>query len=183
MVSGIDIKKLGEQVKLRDKEAFRVLYQACFANLQQYAMRYLYDWHEAENLVQEAFFSLWKHLDRYDANLNIVSYLLAIVKNNCLLYIRDLKIQDNHKDKVVEALLFSNLKDEEPDQFLVARLNEVLSQLPEKQKTVLLKHVVENKTMPQIAAELAVAESTVKTHYKRAIAILRANLRFIIFGF
>ena len=31
--------------------------------------------------------------------------------------------------------------------------------------------------------ELDIAESTAKTHYKRAIALLRKNLQFIIFGF
>ena len=87
------------------------------------------------------------------------------------------------EDKMIEAILFSNLPDEEPDENLHRRLNQILTQLPEKQKEVLLKHAVEHKTLPSIAKELDIAESTAKTHYKRAIAILRKNLQFIIFGF
>ena len=79
-------------------------------------------------------------------------------------------------------MLFSNITDEEPDEELQHRLNEILSQLPEKQKEVLLKHVVDHKTIPDIATELNIAESSVKTHYKRAIAFLRKNLCFILFG-
>ena len=80
-------------------------------------------------------------------------------------------------------MFFSNIVDEEPDEALHRRLNEILSQLPEKQKEVLLKHVVERKTIPDIAKELNIAESSVKTHYKRAISVLRKNLCFILFGF
>ncbi|MFR4037310.1 MAG: RNA polymerase sigma factor [Butyricimonas faecalis] len=46
----------------------------------------------------------------------------------------------------------------------------------------MLKHVVDHKTIPDIAKELNIAESSVKTHYKRAIAFLRKNLCFILFG-
>jgi RNA polymerase sigma factor, sigma-70 family len=145
-------------------------------------MRYLYDWDEAENLVQEAYFTLWCNLDKYDGERNIIAYLLTYVKNACLKYIRNLKIQDNNQDKIIEAMLFSNITDEEPNEELQHRLNEILSQLPEKQKEVLLKHVVERKTIPDIAKELNIAESSVKTHYKRAIALLRKNLCFILFG-
>lgn len=61
----------------------------------------------------------------------------------------------------------------EPDENLLCRLNEILDRLPDKQREVLLKHVVERKTLPSIAQELSIAESTVKTHYKRAITLLR----------
>lgn len=146
-------------------------------------MRYLYDWDEAENLVQDAYFTLWSNLDKYDEKRNVIAYLLTIVKNTCLKYIRNLKIQDNNRDKMIEAMLFSNLPYEEPDENLQQRLNQILAQLPEKQKEVLLKHAVEHQTLPSIAKELDIAESTAKTHYKRAIALLRKNLQFIIFGF
>lgn len=179
----IDIWELGRKIKKHDKEAFCTIYREYFPNLQHYAMRYLYDWDEAENLVQHAFFTLWTNLNKYDERYSIVAYLLTIVKNNCLKYIRSLKIQDNHQEKMVEALLFANMAEEETDEDLHRRLQEVLSYLPEKQKEVLLKHVVEHKTMPDIARELNIAESTAKTHYKRAIAYLREHLHFILWAF
>ena len=78
----IGIEELGREIKLRNKEAFRILYRNYFATLQQYAMRYLYDQDEAENLVQEAFFSLWEHIDKYDPERSVYAYILGIVKNN-----------------------------------------------------------------------------------------------------
>ncbi|WP_046404993.1 sigma-70 family RNA polymerase sigma factor [Odoribacter sp. N15.MGS-14] len=182
MSEKLDIKDLGRRIKGRDEKAFRYLYVEYFHHLQSYAMRYTYDWTEAENIVQESFLSLWCNLHRYDAERNVITYLLTIVRNACLKYIRDLKIRDHNQNKVIEALLFSNMMDNEPDENLLRRLNEILYRLPDKQREVLLKHAVERKTLPEIALELGIAESTCKTHYKRAISLLRENLHFILFG-
>ena len=95
----LDIQELGRRIKKHDEEAFRILYIKYFSNLRHYAMRYLYDWNEAEDLVQEAYFTLWCNLDKYDGERNIIAYLLTYVKNACLKYIRNLKIQDNNQDK------------------------------------------------------------------------------------
>ena len=46
---------LGHLIKKHDQEAFHELYRTSFNKLQQYAMRYLYDWDDAEDLVQDAF--------------------------------------------------------------------------------------------------------------------------------
>lgn len=62
-----------------------------------------------------------------------------------------------YKDKIIEALLFANIREEEPDQDLLVRLNEILTHLSEKQREILLKHVVESKTIPRIALELTIA--------------------------
>jgi DNA-directed RNA polymerase specialized sigma subunit, sigma24 homolog len=70
--TNIDIKELGRRIKKRDEKAFRILYVAYFHNLQYYAMRYLYDWEESENLVQDAFMSLWCNIDKYNPEQNIV---------------------------------------------------------------------------------------------------------------
>ena len=40
---------LGHLIKKHDQEAFHELYRTSFNKLQQYAMRYLYDWDDAED--------------------------------------------------------------------------------------------------------------------------------------
>ena len=72
-------------------------------------MRYLYDWDDAEDLVQDAFLSLWSHPERYNETQPVFYYLLGIVKNNCLNYLRSLNIQYKHQDKIIEAMLFSSI--------------------------------------------------------------------------
>ncbi|MFR5657861.1 MAG: RNA polymerase sigma factor [Butyricimonas faecihominis] len=47
---------------------------------------------------------------------------------------------------------------------------------------VLLEHIVEGKKVKDIALEMDVAESTVKTHLKRSLKYLREHLSFILFS-
>lgn len=178
----IEKDKLGLRIKKRDLDAFHELYETSFLPLQHYAMRYLYEWKEAEDLVQDAFLSLWSHVERYDEKQPVFYYLLGIIRNNCLNYLRDLEIQCKHQDKIIEAILFSSIEDPEIDEDIHERLNYILGLLPDKQREVVLLHIVEKKKIKEIAEQMDIAETTVKTHFKRAMTILRSNLKFILFG-
>ena len=166
----IEKSNLGLRIKKRDLDAFHELYKTSFLPLQHYAMRYLYDWKQAEDLVQDAFLSLWDHLERYDE------------KQPVFYYLRDLEIQGKHQDKIIEAMLFSGIEDPEIDEDIHERLKTILDTLPEKQKEVVLLHIVEKKKIKEIATQMDIAETTVKTHFKRAMAILRNNLKLVLFG-
>lgn len=167
---------------MRDREAFHTLYRECFEPLQHYAMRYTYDWQHAEDIVQNAFFSLLLNLDKYDGRRNVFTWLLVSVKNECLNYNRSLRIRDSHRDKLIETLLFSSVEDPEMDAGIKRRLDQTLASMPGQQREAVFKHVVEHKKMSEVADELNVAESTAQTHFKRGMKTLRRNLKFIILG-
>lgn len=177
-----DIAQLGPRIKNLDRNAFHTLYMECFEPLQLYAMRYVYDWQEAEDIVQNAFFNLLLNIHKYDGSRDVFTYLFVLVKNNCLNYNRRLRIADTHRDKLVETLLFANIEDPDLDPDMRQRLNDVLEAMPEKQREVMLKHIVERKKISEIAREMGVAESTTNTHLKRAMKHMRENLKFIILG-
>ena len=79
-------------------------------------------------------FSLWSHPERYNETQPVFYYLLGIVKNNCLNYLRSLNIQYKHQDKIIEAMLFSSIEDPEIDEDIHERLEYILNSLPEKQR-------------------------------------------------
>lgn len=176
------LKEIGKRIKEGDHEAFHILYRCYFERYARYALRYTCDVEEATDLVQNAFFSLWENRSQYDENKNVFLYLLIIVKNNCLNYLRSIKIKDSHGDKIVEAMLFSGIDDEGVDSDIRTRLYEILQELPEKGRFVLLEHIVEGKKVKDIASEMKIAESTVKTHLKRSLKYLREHLAFILFA-
>lgn len=181
MLHAEEIHRLGCRIKQRDRKAFHILYLESFTTLQRYAVRYVYDWEEAQEIVQEAFLSLWANLDSYHSSQNILAYLSGIVHNLCSNYLRHLNIVDSHQDKIVEAMLFAQMEDWEFDESIKQRLRDALKQLPEKSYYILMRHIVQGKKNSEIAQEMGIAESTVKTHLKRALRILREQLLFLIF--
>ena len=164
MLKEDEIRTLNHRIKQGDIEAFHTLYTECFEQLCTYACRFVYDQEEAQDIVQDSFYALWTNLRFYNPDYSVLTYLTQIVKNNCYNYLNSLRIHDEHRDKIIEALLFSDLHDSEPDEDIRRRLHEVLDELPERGRAILLAHVLEKKKLKTIADEMGIAESTVKTH-------------------
>ena len=59
----------------------------------------------------------------------------------------------------------------------LARLEEKLALLSDKQREVLVKCVVEGKKYKEVAEELNITLNTVKTHITRALKFLREELQ------
>ena len=182
MLKEDEIRTLSHRIKQGDIEAFHTLYTECFGQLCTYACRFVYDQEEAQDFVQDSFYALWTNLRFYNPDYSVLTYLTQIVKNNCYNYLNSLRIHDEHRDKIIEALLFSDLHDSEPDEDIRRRLHEVLDELPERGRAILLAHVLEKKKLKTIADEMGIAESTVKTHLKRVMQVLRTRLSFILIG-
>lgn len=164
------------RIKKRDKEAFRYLYEYYFAKMVLFAESYLYDEEEARDLVQDLFFHLWKHAGALQVATSVKAYLFTSVRNRCLNVIRDRKIRDEHNNKLFEAQLFSGTEDVIIDEDVHRRLQEALNSLPDKCREIILLKVVEGKKNKEIAEQLNIAETTVKTQVQRAYRMLRERL-------
>ena len=147
MLKEDEIRTLSHRIKQGDIEAFHTLYTECFGQLCTYACRFAYDQEEAQDIVQDSFYALWTNLRFYNPDYSVLTYLTQIVKNNCYNYLNSLRIHDEHRDKIIEALLFSDLHDSEPDEDIRRRLHEVLDELPERGRAILLAHVLEKKKL------------------------------------
>ena len=164
------------RIKKHDTEAFRFLYEYYFTKIVLFAESYLYDEEEARDLVQDLFFHLWDHSEALHVTTSIKSYLFTSVRNRCLNILRDRKIRDEHNNKLFEAQLFSGTEDVVIDEEIQQRLQEALDSLPDKCREIILLKVVEGKKNKEIANQLNIAETTVKTQVQRAYRMLREKL-------
>lgn len=165
-----------DRIKKHDKETFRFLYEYYFTKIVLFAESYLYDEEEARDLVQDLFFHLWDHSEALHVTTSIKSYLFTSVRNRCLNILRDRKIRDEHNNKLFEAQLFSGTEDVVIDEEIQQRLQEALDSLPDKCREIILLKVVEGKKNKEIANQLNIAETTVKTQVQRAYRMLREKL-------
>jgi RNA polymerase sigma factor (sigma-70 family) len=77
------------RVSLGDQPAFAELYQLAGAHLYAVAVRIMRDGPIAEEMLQEAFVSVWHHAGTYDvAKSQPLTWLTSIVRNRCLDWLR-----------------------------------------------------------------------------------------------
>ncbi|WDR06724.1 sigma-70 family RNA polymerase sigma factor [Devosia rhodophyticola] len=80
-----DIADLIARCALRDRAAFRSLYERTSAKLFGVTLRILKDRSEAEEAIQEVYVKIWQRSDRYVAGkYSPISWLVAVARNHSL---------------------------------------------------------------------------------------------------
>lgn len=163
-------------IRNKEKEAFHYLYEHYYSPMVMYAGSYLYDEEEARDCVQELFYRLWDRAPAFHIDTSLRAYLYTSLRHKCLNVLRDRKIRDSHQDKLFEATLFSGEEDPGMDETVRKRLDEALEALPGRCKEVFLMKILEGKKNREIADQMGLAETTVKTQVQRAYRMLREKL-------
>lgn len=124
---------------------------------------------EAEDIVQDTMLKVWNHRDEWSALESIEAYCLTVCRNLAI-------DRSQLKGSQNEELTDSNTN--EPDasdpytQFIhdeqMTLIHRLISQLPEKQRTIMQLRDVEGKSYKEIADILQVSEEQVKVSLFRA---------------
>ena len=159
-----------------DKNAFRQVFDSYFNALCAFGYNYIREAAAVEDLVQEAFISLWeKHRD-FD-NINALqSFLYTTVRNKCLNHLKHQLVRKKNEDALISELESEHYfqgKVIEEEVFNQLRL-EIINLPDSAQKIMLL--ALNGLSNPEIAAELNISVNTVKTQKKIAYSKLKDRL-------
>ena len=160
-------------LKRRDEAALSVLFDTYYEKLYLFAEKYIYDSDKAHDIVQDVFLKIWENAERLELTSSIQHYLFASVRNGCLNYLKSLQIEDRNNRKYAEAYIESQNVDMVDDEELLARVRQVLDELPEKCREVCLLRFVEGYKYADIAARLDMNENTVKAQLHRGMERLK----------
>ena len=130
---------------------------------------------EAEDVVQETFVKVFKHLSRYKSDSSLGTWIRRIAINTALDVIRK-----DSKMKFVE-MDNSDISDapiSEDDSFWTLEMvHESIKKLPKGNRVIFTLYALEGYDHKEIAQILGVTESTSKTQYKRAKDTLKKLMR------
>jgi len=132
---------------------------------------------DAEDAVQEGFLHAWKAMERFRPEQAFGAWLHRIVANAALDIARRKKVRD--ADELQESVS-SPFHDPAVRAELRGRLGAALSQLPERQRSVLVLHDVEGYKHSEIGQTLGIPEGTARSdlhHARAALRQLLGNLR------
>jgi RNA polymerase sigma-70 factor (family 1) len=162
-----------------NREAFAALYQRYWDKVFAVALHRLGDVHEAEEVVQEIFLSLWARRNSLQLTHSLQTYLSVAVKYKVInhlarQYRRQLQLDElanTTPENLNSTAEWLNEKE------LRSQLEKGIANLPEKCRIVFLLSREENKTYAEIAAELNISQKTVEAHMSKALSTLRQSLK------
>lgn len=162
--------------KILGKKDFEKLFNLWFNDLMGFVCSYVRNEEVAQDIVHDAFTTIWNNRKNLDTSRPLKSYLFTLARNYALNYIRHQKVVDRHEDHMIRITQEMQEEFGELDSAL-ERLDAKIAELPEKQREVLTKCFVDGKTYKEAAEELNISLNTVKTHLKRALKYLREELQ------
>ena len=173
-----DIADLLARTALRDRSAFRDLYQRTSAKLFGVSLRILKDRSEAEEALQEVYVKIWQRADRYVAgSYSPISWLVAVARNHCL---DTLRARKPASDDIDVALDIADLGPD-PEQAAVdkgerSRIEACLAELEGDKAEAVRGAYLDGYSYDELAARHNVPLNTMRTWLRRSLMKLRECL-------
>jgi RNA polymerase sigma-70 factor, ECF subfamily len=178
--------ELMDAVRKGDRGAFQDLYELFAADLLALCERVLHNRADAEDVVAEVFWELWRRRDRYDADRGGARpYLMTLARSRAIDRLRSQASRPEMKgpspQQGVEASELAALQPLPERAALDAELRSVIAQalarLDPCQREAMELAYYEGLSHQQIAARLDSPLGTIKTHIRKGLAKLRHALR------
>jgi RNA polymerase sigma-70 factor, ECF subfamily len=173
-----DIADLIARCALRDRLAFRLLYERTSAKLFGVILRILKNRSEAEEAIQEVYVKIWQRADRYVAGATSpISWLVAVARNHALDILRARRPAADDIDAALEV------PDDapSPERAAVAseeksRIEHCLGTLPSDRAEAVRGAYLDGMSYEELATRHAVPLNTMRTWLRRSLIRLRECL-------
>jgi len=170
---GEDDDRLLAQAVAGDAAAFGCLVRQHEAMVFSLARRFLGDDSAAEDLAQEVFLALHQHLADLRTAAHVKFWLRRVTANRCIDCRRrrswQLERSGEHTREPAIAPVIA-------DFLLETRLRALVDRLPARARLVVVLRYQEDLDPAEIGALLGMPVNTVKSHLRRSLAALRAQL-------
>lgn len=183
--AGVSDERLAETFLDGERACFDELVRRYSGPIYAFVVRMVGRAEDADDLTQDVFVQVLKSLPHARRDLPLRPWLYVIARNKCL---------DHLKRR--RALPFSSLASAESEDAVEERLadhaplpeelaeradlrdllHEAIAALPPRYRTVVALRYSTDLTFAELATVLDLPENTVKTHFQRAKALMRASL-------
>lgn len=176
------------RLRSRDERAFRELIAAHRDRVFNITYRMLGNRHEAEDVAQEVFISVFKTIDTFREEAKFSTWLYRVTVNHCKNRIKYLaRRHDRDRDELDETSRAANNAVDgppvakQPDRALASAqmeklLQEAIASLDDDHRVVVVLRDIEDLTIEEICEITGLPDGTVKSRLHRARLALRKKL-------
>ncbi len=175
--TGSDGSSVPDEVLLRriaeqEQQAMAMLFDRHSRLVYSVALRVLGDTGQAEDVMQEIFFQLWKSPGSFvHGRSSLPAWLAVVARNRAVDLLRRRKPSDPVEDVVLTSS--TNLASEVECAWMMDKVRVVLRDLPAEQQRMLELAFFEGLTHSEIATQTGDPLGTVKTRIRSALMTLR----------
>jgi len=166
-------------IKADNKKAFEELFREFYTPLCRFALGFVKDDMEAEEIVQGIFVNIWEQRSKLDIHTSIKSYLYTATRNRSLNYIKKQNTQSAYKENIVTSCSAAenstdNMMNHDELQKLIV---EAINSLPEKCRAIFNLSRHDEFSYKEIAEHLDISIKTVENQMGIALKKLRVQLQ------
>jgi RNA polymerase sigma-70 factor, ECF subfamily len=160
-----------------DTDAFRRIVDDHQSFAYAVAYRFLGNRADAEDAVQDSFIRVWEHLKDYDPRKKFSTWLYRIVANRCLDALRSRKRRGEEiaadSPAGESAIRSGDPEKANDDRETVGLVNELVRDLPEKQRMVFILRDLQDLSADETAEIMGMSGASVKSNLFHARRYLR----------
>lgn len=166
-------------IRKGDIKAFEQLFRNYYLPLCRYAQCIVGTREEAEEIIADLFYTLWKDRENLNVFLSMKNYLYAATRNGCIEHIRHLRRKEEHLKSIQQTTTIgsaTNPEEEAESKELQVLLENCLSKMPDRCRRVFHMHRMEGMKYHEIATHLTISIKTVEADISKALKILRKEV-------
>ena len=173
---------LRERLVARDEQALGELIDVASPWLLNIAQAMLQDQDEAEEVVMEAFRTLWQNVGPAEGQTGIMPYLMRVTRHRAIDLLRGRRRRERKRHAASWEEPAGVMPAGEPDEagqsgwHVHTQIHSALQELPADQRAVVELAYFQGLSQSEIAAQLDVPLGTVKTRLRLAFVRLRGAL-------
>ncbi len=165
-------KDFVDRLKKGDRKAQRILYDMLSAKMYGVCLRYLGNQDKAQDVLHDGFVKTFTAIKSFRGEGAFEGWVRKIMVNTALEYLRQRK--DYFEVELDQASM--SAMDASDDSFDFIFFLGLVAELPPQYRTVFNLYAIDDYTHNEIAEMLNISESTSKSNYSRAKAILREKI-------
>jgi RNA polymerase sigma-70 factor (ECF subfamily) len=172
-----DEKRLVEQAKAGDGEAFSELYEACVERVYRFIFFRVTDAQVAEDLTSQVFLKAWENLGRYRPHGPFLAWLYAIARNTVIDNYRTRKQTVSLDEAAPLAAQDDKLDELMQLQFEIKSVQAAMQHLTQQQQEVITLKFIADYDTAEIAKHMGKSEGAIRALQMRALQALARVIR------
>lgn len=164
-----------DRIRAGEVDAFELLYRAYWQRLYAFAFRYMESKEDAEEVVQDVLFRIWRGRSHWVPAGAVRNYLYLAVRNAARDRLERAAVA--RRWRVGQQEPAPEVQSQLDDRDLVAAVERAIAELPLKRSAVCKLRLMNELSYAQIAARLGISVKTVETQLARGLKFLRDRMR------